>query len=152
MLVYMARCVVYILCCLWCGGDLHSMHLLRDNISLQGRHAYLHCKAGLQSTLRQRWRASRELQDSFVLLSIEEAIDNNLFGPVPPSLKVRPRLGDFVAISVSQRTLVSPKEYRKHKNHCQGAHGSLLGEEMRIPFILCSLSQEQDETYCKSSR
>lgn len=130
--------VFYVLC----GLAVICTHDFALRQSLQGRHAFLHCKAGLQTTLRQRWRACRELQDAFVLLSIEEAIDNDLFGPVPPILKVRPRLGDFVAISVSRCTLVSPKECMEHKNHCQGAHGSLLGEEMRIPFILCSPSQD----------
>jgi len=77
------------------------------------------------------------LNDSFLLLTIEEASDNGLFGPTPPTLKVRPRLGDFVAISVTQKTLVTPKEWNEHKNHCQGAHGSLLEAEMKIPFILC---------------
>ena len=108
----------------------------------QGRHAYLHCRAGLQTTLRDRWRANSFLNDSFLLLTIEEASANWLFGPAPPTLKVRPRLGDFVAISVIQRTLVTPKELNSHKNHCQGAHGSLLKEEMKIPFILCTPSQE----------
>ena len=55
-------------------------------------------------------------------------------------LEVRPRLGDFVAISVGKKTLVTPSEVENFRNpcRCQGAHGSLLAEEMCIPFILLS--------------
>ena len=103
----------------------------------KGRHSYLHCRAGLQQTLRQRWRDAPEgLSEKFILLTIEEAAELHLFGPNNVKLQVRPRLGDFVAISVGRHTLVSPKEASKHKA-AQGAHGSLLPEEMHIPFVLC---------------
>ena len=103
----------------------------------KGRHSYLHCRAGLQQTLRQRWRdAPNGLSDKFILLTIEEAVGLHLFGPNEVKLEVRPRLGDFVAIAVGRHTLVSPKEAAKHKIS-QGAHGSLLPEEMHIPFVLC---------------
>jgi hypothetical protein len=104
----------------------------------KGRHAYLHCKAGLQSILRERWRSNPPLNNSFLLLTIEEAAAHSLFGPEAPLLKVRPRLGDFVAIATRHATLVSPKESAAHSHHCQGAHGSLLPEEMEIPFVLCT--------------
>eukprot|EP00563_Minutocellus_polymorphus_P014291 CAMPEP_0181057894 /NCGR_PEP_ID=MMETSP1070-20121207/20505_1 /TAXON_ID=265543 /ORGANISM="Minutocellus polymorphus, Strain NH13" /LENGTH=543 /DNA_ID=CAMNT_0023137361 /DNA_START=5 /DNA_END=1636 /DNA_ORIENTATION=+ len=103
----------------------------------KGRHAYLHCRAGLQQTLRQRWRdAPNGLADTFILLTIEEAADLRLFGPNAVKMEVRPRMGDFVAIAVGRHTLVSPKEASQHKA-AQGAHGSLLPEEMHIPFVLC---------------
>lgn len=98
----------------------------------------MHSRAGLQSLLRKRWRATSELSDNFLLLSIEEAIQNGLFGPRCMRLEVRPRLGDFVAISIGRKTLVTPSEADTFKKECQcqGAHGSLLPEEMSIPFIL----------------
>mmetsp|Transcript_33097 Transcript_33097/g.54659 ORF Transcript_33097/g.54659 Transcript_33097/m.54659 type:complete len:576 (+) Transcript_33097:96-1823(+) len=103
----------------------------------KGRHGYLHCKSGLQTALRERWRSHKELSDAFLLLTIEEAAEHGLFGPhQSPLLQVRPRLGDYVAIATTGATLVSPKEHEAHTHHCQGAHGSLLPEEMKIPFIL----------------
>ena len=113
---------------------LYSLHPLL----LQGRHAYLHCRAGLQSQLRQRWRANSDLSEFFLLLTVEEAINIGLFGPGCMRLEVRPRLGDFIAISLGRKTLVTPSDVEKFREpcQCQGAHGSLLPEEMSIPLIL----------------
>ena len=72
-------------------------------------------------------------------------MEYGLFGPGRMRLEVRPRLGDFVAVSIGRKTLVSPPEVGMFKKscHCQGAHGSLLPEEMSIPFIL-SLPDSSD--------
>ena len=104
----------------------------------KGRHGYLHCRAGLQKPLQQRWKAIDELHQHFLLLTIEEAIEIGLFGPKHMRMKVRPRLGDFVSISIGTKTLVTPSENEAfcHPGCCQGAHGSLNSEEMHIPFIL----------------
>ncbi|KAL7530103.1 hypothetical protein ACHAXR_004983 [Thalassiosira sp. AJA248-18] len=104
----------------------------------KGRHGYLHCRAGLQKHLLQCWQANAELSENFLLLTVEEAIENGLFGPNCMRLEVRPRLGDFIAISLGRKTLVTPSELEKYQKccQCQGAHGSLLPEEMSIPFIL----------------
>ena len=101
-----------------------------------GRHGYLHCRSGLQSTLKSRWHSNTVLSEHFLLLTVEEAIECRLFGPECMRLEVRPRLGDFVSISVGRKTLVTPMESDKYNEQCQGAHGSLLPEEMNIPFIL----------------
>jgi len=61
-----------------------------------------------------------------------------LFGPKPIPLCVRPRMGDFCAIAITNATLVTPKEVSEYNNGApQGAHGSLLPAEMEIPLILC---------------
>ena len=111
----------------------------------KGRHGYLHCRAGLQGLLRRRWRAEDALREDFLLLTIEEAIENGLYGPEPMRVRVRPRLGDFVAVSVGRRTLVTPDEldlFAGATCRCQGAHGSLLAEEMEIPFICLTTDTE----------
>jgi len=104
----------------------------------KGRHGYLHTRAGLQKPLQQRWKAIDELHQYFRLLTIEEAIEIGLFGPKHMRMEVRPRLGDFVSISIGTKTLVTPMENEAfcHQGCCQGAHGSLNPEEMHIPFIL----------------
>mmetsp|Transcript_25519 Transcript_25519/g.53570 ORF Transcript_25519/g.53570 Transcript_25519/m.53570 type:complete len:620 (+) Transcript_25519:87-1946(+) len=103
-----------------------------------GRHAYLHCRAGLQSMLQRRWQTNSELREHFLLLTVNEAIECGLFGPDCMRWQVRPRLGDFIAISTGRKTLAKPFEVDRcqHYCKCQGAHGSLLPEEMSIPFIL----------------
>ena len=104
----------------------------------KGRHGYLHCRAGLQLQLRRYWQANPELCENFLLLTVEEAIDNGLFGPELMRWQVRPRLGDFISISIGRKTLVTPTQVEQYKKQCkcQGAHGSLLPEEMSIPFVL----------------
>ena len=104
----------------------------------KGRHGYMHCRAGLQPLLRWRWRDNPELYNNFLLLTAEEAIEHGLFGPECVRLEVRPRLGDFVSISLNSKTLVTALDVEKFQQtcQCQGAHGSLLPEEMSIPFVL----------------
>lgn len=68
-----------------------------------------------------------------------------MFGPAAPLPKVRPRLGDYVAISLGAETLVTPKEKAAHCDQCQGAHGSLFHEEMRIPFVVAKSPREVRE-------
>ena len=105
---------------------------------VQGRHGYLHCRSGLQSILLRRWNSHNTLLEHFIILTVDEAISNGLFGPQSMRQEVRPRLGDFVVISKGKHTLVTPNEAETYQNtcRCQGAHGSLLPEEMMIPFIL----------------
>ena len=104
----------------------------------KGRHGYLHCRPGLQTLLLERWQCYDHLSEHFLILTVEEAIQNHLFGPKTMRQEVRPRLGDFVVISRGRHTLVTPDEAERFQSVCQGAHGSLLPEEMQIPFILLS--------------
>lgn len=101
------------------------------------RHAFLHCYSGLQATLYNRWNHHDSLK-YFLLLSIQEACEEGLFGHRRCILNIQilKRLGDYVAISTGHYTLVTPEQKSIHKS-AQGAHGSLLPEEMKIPFILC---------------
>lgn len=107
----------------------------------KGRHSYFHCRCGRQAEFEALWAECQELRDHFLLLTIEDAADEGLFGPDAPVPRVRPRLGDFVAVSIDMHTLVTPTEAKDFRdcNHpcCKGAHGSLTPEELRIPFVLC---------------
>eukprot|EP00933_Yihiella_yeosuensis_P061733 TRINITY_DN64569_c0_g1_i1.p1 TRINITY_DN64569_c0_g1~~TRINITY_DN64569_c0_g1_i1.p1 ORF type:complete len:527 (-),score=99.94 TRINITY_DN64569_c0_g1_i1:184-1713(-) len=105
----------------------------------KGRHAYFRVKAGLERRFKSAWFSHKHLYDSFLLLKTDEAADAGLFGPeceIEP--RARPRLGDFVAISIGKDTLVSPKEVSelREKKIAAGAHGSITPEELRIPFVL----------------
>ena len=67
---------------------------------------------------------------------------------------MRPRLGDYVAIAVGSDTLVTPKELAKFgggdagscAGRCQGAHGSLARDEMRIPFVVATTARPTTTT------
>lgn len=105
-----------------------------------GRHAYFHCRSGRQAEFEALWAQQPRLSKEFLLLSVEDASAEGLFGPDAPLPAVRPRLGDIVAVSLGAATLVSPPEADRWRDGpcaaCQGAHGSLTPEEMRIPYVL----------------
>jgi len=108
----------------------------------KGRHACLHCRSGRHRDFEDRWAKCRRLRDNFLLLTVEDAAAEGLFGPDAPLPEIRPRLGDYLAISVNACTLLSPDEAAKYRDgcsaRCQGAHGSLLREELQIPFVVCT--------------
>jgi hypothetical protein len=106
----------------------------------KGRHAFLHLRSGRRQDFEARWSEQLRLRESFLLLTVEDASAEGLFGPEPPRAVVRPRLGDLVAISVGAATLVTPDEAQQFRDcaapKCQGAHGSLCREDMSIPFVV----------------
>jgi hypothetical protein len=113
----------------------------------KGRHACLHCRRGRQGELEDRWAACPRLCDHFLLLTVEAAVEEGLFGPDPPRQEVRPRLGDYIVVALGHETLVSPDEASRWRDSPEraalGAHGSLMAEEMHIPFVLCTPMRAQ---------
>jgi hypothetical protein len=111
----------------------------------KGRHAVLHVRTGLVPLFKSRWAAHERLCEAFVLLSIEEAAQEGIFGPsFSVRQEVRPRLGDLIAISVGPGTLVTPQDAEVYRD-CpypkeHGSHGSLAAAEMRVPYVLCRAS------------
>jgi len=106
----------------------------------KGRHAVFHCKCGLQADFHEAWRRHPELVENFLLFPTDVAAGElGLFGPERfIDRRVRPRLGDFVAVALNARTLVFPAEraqYEREGVARVGAHGSLTPEEVRIPFV-----------------
>eukprot|EP01062_Namystynia_karyoxenos_P005263 TRINITY_DN11865_c0_g2_i1.p1 TRINITY_DN11865_c0_g2~~TRINITY_DN11865_c0_g2_i1.p1 ORF type:complete len:536 (+),score=169.60 TRINITY_DN11865_c0_g2_i1:79-1608(+) len=110
-----------------------------------GRHACFHCKPGKAAEFAEKFLQTQALRDHFILLPVDEAAQEGLFGP--PAApgdgwkqhlhpRTRERLGDFIAIATSLKTLVKDEEAEAFAERTQGAHGSLLPEEMRIPFVL----------------
>jgi len=114
----------------------------------KGRHAYLRVRSGLGKRFEAAWFASQELYDNFILLLADVAVDEDLFGPGVDcemgnsgkvDFRMRPRLGDYVAISLNSHTLCSPCEKEKLQSlrqPCVGAHGSISPQEVQIPFVL----------------
>jgi len=108
----------------------------------KGRHAFFHCRSGRQEEFQQAWDSEMSLS-SFLLLPINVAIQEGLFGPKAPVPAARPRLGDFLGLSLGASTLVTPSELERFGGSSptspgkkQGAHGSLTPAEMRIPWCL----------------
>lgn len=108
----------------------------------KGRHGVLHVRSGRRHDFEERWARHPRLCESFLLLTVEDAIAEGLFGPECMRPEVRPRLGDFLVVSLHADTLVTPDEAQRYRDtpeaRCQGAHGSLCREDLSIPFILCT--------------
>jgi len=117
---------------------LRTLEYANVGVHGKGRHAFLHVRSGRAQELEAAWAADGTLRAHFLLLRIDDAVAAGLFGPEPPLPAVRPRLGDYVAISLGAHTLVSPKEKDRFCGRCQGAHGSLAPADMRIPFVCCT--------------
>jgi len=106
----------------------------------KGRHGTLHVRAGRQREFQERWARHPRLCSDFLLLTVEDAVAEGIFGPDPIKSVVRPRLGDFLAVSLHRDTLVTPGEAAMFRDcahpTCKGAHGALTWEELCIPFVL----------------
>merc|ERR1712232_874823 len=76
----------------------------------KGRHAYFHVRSGRFRDFETRWRLHPRLTENFLLVTVEVAAAEGLFGPDPLRPEVRPRLGDFLAVALGAATLVSPHE------------------------------------------
>ena len=60
-----------------------------------------------------------------------------LFGPDGVDVRLKPRLGDYMAISLGRKSLATPEEFAESLGgRIRGGHGSLLREEMEIPLVV----------------
>jgi hypothetical protein len=91
-----------------------------------------HVKPGLLDDFAALFR--RRLGDSWVLLSVDEADELRLLGPVPLSAETRSRLGDYIALSSQGEALVYAPE--KAIAAMKGYHGGLAPAEVRVPLIV----------------
>lgn len=107
----------------------------------KGRHGILHVRSGRCQDFERAWSRHPQLRRGFLLLTVEDASAEGLFGPDPIHAEVRPRLGSYTVVAIGADTLVTPDEAARFRDcsspRCQGAHGSLCREELRIPFVLC---------------
>jgi len=108
---------------------LECLEYANIGIHGKGRHAVFHCRCGRSTAFQKAWAKCPRLRQGFLLLTVEAASEEGLFGPEMPVPQVRPRLGDFIAVSLDSSTLVTPDEFSRWgtgpSSCCQGAHGSL---------------------------
>ena len=82
----------------------------------------------------------KEFGEKFLLMSKEEVIQRQLFGPDTKHPSFRDMLGDYLAIAVSDLTICCTKE---EADILIGVHAGMTDEEMEIPLIIierCSFS------------
>ena len=69
----------------------------------------IHLSIHIFQPINQAWDVEPSL-NSFILLPIDVAVEEGLFGPEAPQPAARARMGDFLGLSSTAKTLVSPKE------------------------------------------
>lgn len=104
------------------------------------RASYLYAKPGQKGAIQTY--VQENLADRFVLLEMEQALEQGLFGPVealtPDS---RARLGDLLLIAKDNSRLTRRAKRQNGGHALQGYHGSLTPEEMLVPLLMVRLDR-----------
>lgn len=82
--------------------------------------------------IAQRYRSV--VHDRAHVLTKQEALDANLFGPVDP--RVKPMIGDVIVMARGRVTIVNSNAQTEGARHMPGVHGSHTEMERRIPLIM----------------
>lgn len=115
--------------------DVDEHPELREGVDLLGgeaRFRHLYCRGGAVEDVRATW--AELLGERALVLTRDEAIDRDWFGPVDP--RVRLRLGDVVVAARGSWALMSSRDFG-YEMTLVGLHGSLTPREMHIPLLVC---------------
>jgi hypothetical protein len=96
----------------------------------RARHVY--ARPGAAADVLAAWRGT--LGDRADVRSRDEAVDAGWFGPVPD--RVRPRIGDVVAVPHGTTVLVRPAA-EPGLTALPGQHGGLTEAELLVPLLRC---------------
>jgi hypothetical protein len=113
--------------------DVDAEPALRDGVALLGgepRARQLYAAEGAASDVLAAWR--ERLDGQAWVMSREEAIAANLFGPVAASMAGR--VGDVVAVPYADLAIVATKA-EPVESSLVGMHGSLVPAEQLVPLL-----------------
>jgi predicted AlkP superfamily pyrophosphatase or phosphodiesterase len=114
--------------------DYDNEPLLREGVEMlagEARVRYLHVAPGEVEAVRGRWED--RLGDRMAILSRDSAIARGWYGPVV-SDAARGRIGDLVAVSVSDAAVVRRKAESRNAS-LVGQHGALTEAELLVPLL-----------------
>lgn len=114
--------------------DYDTEPLLREGVELlagEARVRYLHTAPGELDAVRSRW--TEVLGSGMAVLTRDEAIDRGWFGP-SVSDAARSRIGDLIAVSVSELSVVRRKAESRNAS-LVGHHGALTDAELLVPLL-----------------
>src|SRR4051795_13235676 len=95
------------------------------------RARYVHTRPGASADVESAWRAT--LDDSWLIVSQDRAIELGLFGPVIDP-EARRRIGDVVALSLGAGGVVERRKLPRLSS-MPGQHGSVTDEELLVPLL-----------------
>ncbi len=111
------------------------MGCLRYPPSGDARVVYFHIDAGAGERFQQGFKD--RYGERFFLISLDEAVRLNLFGPGPVSAETRDRVGDFIAISGGVDVIDYVRAGGTGRVISANSHHSgLTPAEMRVPLVL----------------
>lgn len=96
--------------------------------ALEPRVMTFFVKDGRQEEFEYEFK--KEFGDKFILMTVEEALDQKLFGTGAHHKNMRGMLGDYIAVATDELSIFFDDDVLK------SMHGSLTEEEMLIPFIV----------------
>jgi Type I phosphodiesterase / nucleotide pyrophosphatase len=114
--------------------DADEVTVLRDGVvALAGepRARHVHTERGAAGDVLAAWR--EVLDDSWVVLSRDDAVNAGLFGTVVTTT-ARERIGDVVAFSLGVGGVVERRRLPR-LSAMPGQHGSLTDDELLVPFL-----------------
>ncbi len=111
------------------------MSCLRFRPSGDARVMYLHLHEGTEQQVRERFR--QRFGERFLLINVDEAEEQGLFGPGPISCTTKKRLGDLIVVSrgadvIAYRPPGTVPRMLQEASH----HSGLTPQEMRVPLII----------------
>ena len=113
--------------------DFDTEPLLQEGVRLLGgepRARHVYTEPGATSDVQATWQDI--LSDKAIVVTQEQAIDENWFGPVTD--RVRPRIGNVLAAALGETGIIR-SDREKMESALVGVHGSLTPAEMRVPFL-----------------
>ncbi len=115
--------------------DYDAEPLLKQGVDLiagEARVRYLYAADEELDAVRARW--AEVLGDRVALLSRDEAIACGWFGPTV-SEQARRRIGDLIAVAVSDEVAVVRRKAESRSAGLVGHHGALTGAELLVPLL-----------------
>ncbi|MBE6449151.1 MAG: hypothetical protein E7013_00415 [Alphaproteobacteria bacterium] len=107
------------------------MECLSRPLSLEDRTISIKLKDGKKEQVLSAF--NRYFAKDFILLSKEEVLQKQLFGPAKPNPKALEFIGDYIIISKSHNSL---RQKTASNEPLKAAHAGILKAEMLVPLIL----------------
>ena len=114
--------------------DFDGNTALQDGVAVlagEPRARYVHTRPGASADVEAAWRAT--LDDSWLVISRDRAIELGLFGPTIDPDACR-RIGDVVALSRGNGGVVERRKLPRLSS-MPGQHGSVTDEELIVPLL-----------------
>lgn len=109
------------------------METLAHMPSVEPRCAAFAVKEGMEKQFEEEFQ--KAYGDDFLLFSKKEVLENGLFGPGIPNARFEDFIGNYLAVSVSPKTLFdTPEKCRMFV----GSHAGMTRDEMTVPLIVAA--------------